>query len=86
MHYSFSLLSYLHKSKQPGSDFSDIPDVIVVYISEFDIIGEWRTIYHVHKVIAETGQIIDDGTKYIYVNTVVDDGTDISSLMSCFTK
>ena len=86
MHFSFSLLSYLHKSKQPGSDFSDIPDVIVVYISEFDIIGEWRTIYHVQKVIAETGQIIDDGTKYIYVNTVVDDGTDISSLMSCFTK
>ncbi|OON85012.1 hypothetical protein BXO88_14590 [Oribacterium sp. C9] len=44
-----------------------------MYISEFDIIGAGHTIYHVNKVIAETGQIIEDGT-------------DISSLMSCFTK
>ena len=58
----------------------------MVYISEFDVVGEGFTIYHVNKVIAETGQIIDDGTKQIYVNTAVDDGTDIAELMSCFTK
>ena len=58
----------------------------MVYISEFDVVGEGLTIYHVNKVIAETGQIIDDGTKQIYVNTAVDDGTDIAELMSCFTK
>ncbi|OON84653.1 hypothetical protein BXO88_16180, partial [Oribacterium sp. C9] len=49
-------------------------------------IGAGHTIYHVNKVIAETGQIVEDGTGYVYVNTAVDDGTDISSLMSCFTK
>ena len=74
------------KDSQPGSEFKDIPDVRMVYISEFDVVGEGLTIYHVNKVIAETGQIIDDGTKQIYVNTAVDDGTDIAELMSCFAK
>ena len=82
----FNESSITVKDSQSGTDFKDIPDVYVVYISEFDIIGSGHTIYHVNKVIAETGQIIDDGTKYVYVNTVVDDGTDIASLMSCFTK
>ena len=82
----FNESSITVRDSQPGSDFRDIPDVIVVYISEFDIIGKGLTIYHVNKVIAETGQIIEDGTRYIYVNTVIDDGTDISCLMSCFTK
>lgn len=29
---------------------------------------------------------IDDGLHEIFVNTVIDDGTDIAELMSCFTK
>lgn len=82
----FNEASITVKDSQPGSEFKDIPDVQMVYISEFDAVGEGLTIYHVNKVIAETGQIIDDGTKQIYVNTAVDDGTDIAELMSCFTK
>ena len=82
----FNEASITVKDSQPGSEFKDIPDVRMVYISEFDVVGEGLTIYHVNKVIAETGQIIDDGTKQIYVNTAVDDGTDIAELMSCFAK
>ncbi|WP_051671530.1 PD-(D/E)XK nuclease family transposase [Oribacterium sp. P6A1] len=82
----FNESSITVRDSQSGTDFKEIPDVHVVYISEFDIIGAGHTIYHVNKVIAETGQIVDDGTGYVYVNTAIDDGTDISSLMSCFTK
>lgn len=65
----FNEASITVRDSQPGSEFRDIPDVYVVYISEFDVVGEGLTIYHVNKVIAETGQIIDDGTRQIYVNT-----------------
>lgn len=57
-----------------------------MYISEFDFLKGNKTIYHVDKVLRETGDIIDDGLHEIFVNTVIDDGTDIAELMSCFTK
>ena len=74
------------KDSNAGDEFNDIIDLYVVYISEFDFIKGGKTTYHVGKVIRETGGIIDDGVKEIYVNTVVDDGTEIADLMSCFTK
>ena len=45
-----------------------------------------KTIYHVEKVLRETGEVIDDGLHEVFVNTVINDGTDIAELMSCFTK
>ena len=69
-----------------GDDFEDLPNVIVVYISEFDFLGGGKTIYHVDQVLRETGEVIEDGTQKIFVNTVNDDGTDIADLMSCFTR
>ena len=74
------------KESQTGDDYSKIPEVIVVYISEFDFLKEGKTIYHIDKVIRETGSVIDDGLHEVFVNTVVDDGSDIADLMSCFTK
>ena len=74
------------KESQTGDDYSKIPEVIVVYISEFDFLKEGKTIYHIDKVIRETGSVIDDGLHEVLVNTVVDDGSDIADLMSCFTK
>ena len=38
------------------------------------------------QVLRETGEVIEDGSKRIFVNTVNDDGTDIADLMSCFTR
>ena len=58
----------------------------MVYISEFDFLKGGKTIYHVDKVLRETGKVIDDGLHEIYVNTVIDDGSDISDLMACFMK
>ena len=82
----FNESSITVKESEAGEKFEDIIDLIVVYISEFDFIGGGKTCYHVDKVIRETGEVIDDGVREVYVNTVVDDGTDIADLMSCFTK
>ena len=47
---------------------------------------ENRTIYHIDRVIKETGTIVENGTHEIYVNTAVDDKSEIAELMQYFKK
>jgi hypothetical protein len=55
-------------------------------VSKFDIFNEQRTIYHINRVIEETGSIVDNGIHEIYVNTAINDGSDIAELMQYFRK
>ena len=71
---------------EKGVRFDKIPDVYVVYISIFDIFKASHVIYHVDRVVRETSQVVDNGFHEIYVNTKVDDGSDISGLMQLFNK
>lgn len=71
-------------NSDPGTKFEKVKDVCIVYISQFDVFRQDKTIYHVDKVIRETGTVVDDGLREIFVNTAVNDGSDISKLMSCF--
>lgn len=82
----FNASSITVRDSEPGTDFEDVLELYIVYISEFDFLKGDKTIYHVEKVLRETGTVIDDGLHEIFVNTVIDDGTDIAELMSCFTK
>lgn len=74
------------KNTPTGCKFEDVQDLIIVYISEFDIFRKGKTMYHVENYICETGDIVDDGLHRIFVNTEVDDGSKVAELMSCFTK
>lgn len=69
-----------------GSRFENVPNVIIVYISEFDILKGGKTTYHIDKVVRETGKILDDGMKTVCVNTKVNDGSLIAQLMQLFTQ
>ena len=71
---------------EPGDEFEDVQDVIVIYISEFDMFGAGKTVYHVENVIRETGNPVNDGLMSVYVNTEVADDSLISDLMQCFLK
>ena len=82
----FNAASITVKESNASDDYSKIPEVIIIYISEFDFLNEGKTTYHIDKVIRETGTVIDDGLHEIFVNTVNDDGSDTADLMSCFTK
>ena len=75
----------VHES-QKRQQFKEIVDVIVVYISEFDIFKKKKVIYHVDSVIRETNERVDDGLERIFVNTAVKDGTTISEYMDCFLQ
>ncbi len=69
----------------PGTKFKDVPNVIGIYISKFDMFQSGKTVYHIDRVVRETGEIQDNGLQEIYVNTKIDDGTDIAELMHIFT-
>lgn len=82
----FNASSITVKESNSGTNFENVPDLYIVYISEFDFLKGGRTIYHIDKMIRETNTIVDDGLHEIFVNTVIDDHSDIAELMSCFMK
>ena len=74
------------RDSQTDDKFEETIDLIVVYISEFDIFKCGRVIYHVASVIRETQEKVDDGLERVFVNTAVKDGTTISEYMDCFLQ
>ncbi len=68
----------------PGKKFEGIPNVCVVFISRFDIFHGNRSLYHIDRVIRETGKVVDNGFEEIYVNTKIKDGSEVSELMEVF--
>lgn len=76
---------------EPGEKFRDVRDVCIIYISEFDVFKKGKTIYHTRQVVQETEKdekpmYVEDGFSSIYVNTAVNDNTEIAELMSCFLQ
>ena len=71
---------------QTGKRFEFIPDVCIVFISKFDIFDGGLPLYHIDKVVRETGQVIKDGLTEIFVNTVNYDGSKPARLMKLFTE
>ena len=74
------------RDSQTDDKFEETIDLIVVYISEFDIFKRGRVIYHVDSEIRETQEKVDDGLERVFVNTAVKDGTTISEYMGCFLQ
>lgn len=68
----------------PGQKFENVPDVCVIFISRFDIFQDNHSLYHVDRIIRETGKVVDNGFEEIYVNAKVKDGTVVSELMEVF--
>jgi len=69
---------------EPGSKFEKVPNVIGIFISKFDMFGAGKTIYHIERVISETGENQDNGLQEIYVNAKIDGGSDVDELMKIF--
>ena len=73
-----------------STKFKDVAQVIVIYITRFDIFGDGFPIYHIDRLVRETGKVRTDGFTEIYVNATVkkyDDelNTNVSDLMDLFT-
>ena len=71
---------------EKGIKFEELNDVYVIYISKFDVFGKGKTVYHVRRVLEETQDIVENGTHEIYVNTKIDDGTEIAKYMQLLSS
>lgn len=71
---------YLEK----GKTYSEMPEVYIIYISETDIWEKGKTVYPVVKMFEGTDIRYEDGIHIIYVNTAVDDCSEIAGLMTYF--
>lgn len=69
---------------EKGTSYDEMPDAILIFISAFDYFGKGKTIYHIERRIAETGEVVYNGVTEIYLNTIVDDKTEIADLMRYF--
>ena len=69
----------------PGTDFSDLPETYVIFITENDFMGGNKPIYHVERVVKELGVNFDDEAHIIYVNGAYRDESPIGLLMHDFS-
>ena len=68
-----------------GEDFTDLRENFVIFITEHDVIGTNRSIYHIDRVIREDNVQFNDGAHIIYVNgSIRTKDTDLGKLMSDF--
>ena len=74
------------QTTDPSTDFKNISTVYSLYVSDFDMFKQGKTIYHTRKSVIETEQTIDDGTFEIYANTVIDDGSTIAEYLQLLKK
>jgi len=73
-------------NSETGDEFEHIQELCMVYITEKDFFKKGLTLYHVQNTILETGDVLDNGLKEIYVNTEVNDGSEIAEFMKLFHK
>ena len=64
--YNSSMLDY-HKLKEQAK-FDELPETFVIFITENDVLKDGKQIYHIDRIIRETGKIFGDGTHIVYVN------------------
>ncbi|MBQ6996305.1 MAG: PD-(D/E)XK nuclease family transposase [Lachnospiraceae bacterium] len=69
----------------PGSKFADLPETYVIFITETDVMGGNRPIYHIDRVVKETGKNFEDEAHIIYVNCEYRDDTPLGQLMHDFS-
>lgn len=70
----------------PGVKFEMVPDLIMIYISQFDIFQGKEDVYHVDRTVREMNQRVYNGMEEIYVNTQMKDESDLAELMKIYTN
>lgn len=85
--YHASILTVNNTKK--GAGFKDIPDVKILYISEYDVLKTGRTLTHVKRVqMNEDGRYVpvDDGEDLFFANTAVKENSVKSDLLQLFLR
>ena len=66
---------------EAGQDFEELPDSYVIFITKEDALGYGLSRYHIGRVIEEVRAGFQDGSHILYVNSKVQDDTELGRLM-----
>ena len=67
-----------------GDEWEKLPETYVIFITENDVLGENKPIYHIDRVIEETNEKFGDCLHIIYVNGAYQDDSPLGLLIQDF--
>ncbi|SET49573.1 PD-(D/E)XK nuclease family transposase [[Clostridium] polysaccharolyticum] len=67
-----------------GYDADELTETYVIFITENDVFGKNKLIYHIDRYIKETEELFHDGSHIIYVNATYNDDSALGKLMHDF--
>ena len=82
-HYNSSLLDA--NLTHPGDRYEELRETYVIFITERDVLKAGLPIYHIDRMIQETGKPFGDGSHIIYVNAQCKNDTPLGKLMHDFS-
>ena len=67
------------------ADYEKLPESYVIFITETDVLGKGKPLYVIRRMIESDGDLFDDGSHIVYVNSsIVDENTPLGRLMHDF--
>ena len=70
---------------EPGDEYEKLNETYVIFITEHDVLGDGYPIYHIDRMINETGVLFGDESHILYVNAQIKDDTALGQLMHDFS-
>ena len=69
---------------QKGKNYSELPDIYILFIASFDIFGKNDVCYEVKRVLDGYQEVVDNGVHELYFNTKTNDDSEIARLLQYF--
>lgn len=70
---------------EAGDKYDALSETYVIFITENDVLKSGLPIYHIDRIIQETGELFSDEAHIIYVNSQIKDETELGKLMHDFS-
>ena len=67
-----------------GGSYDALNEAYVIFITENDVLKAGLPIYHIHRMVEETGAVFNDHSHIIYVNSQIKDESALGKLMHDF--
>lgn len=64
-----------------GYEVENLTETFVIFITENDVLGKNKPVYHIERYIREAEEYFDDGSHIVYVNASYRDNTEVGKLM-----
>ena len=72
------------RTLRPGDDTERLPETYVIFITEHDVLKAGKAVYHINRIVEETGAPFGDLAHIVYVNNAYRANDAIGRLMHDF--